>query len=243
MFAVLDLLSWQDPARSGTVFLIGLALFVSHSVLGMSLSAIAAQLCAISLAISGGIAVHNGLNAGKAIPVLSIPYDESDVRGTLSGLSDRFVAALRHANYLLSWQSPKESVRALAYAWLGVRFSWLAAPPVLFTAWVVGFCVGPAYRAVQPQVDAALRTYVQPPLAQLNKAVHGVVGQVVSQVQAQPGLARIVSGTAGLVGLYTFWSSLSFASLATLAALGVAGTDALGVAAGQAGQGSREHVE
>ena len=125
--------TWGNPLVSGASASVIGALFLAHVALGFSIASIVSQVAVIALVVAAAIHLHNSLQPHAALPQLALPLDRASVSQLGVLAADRLNIAIERANAILSWEHPVQSGRALAYAWLAVRFAWLAAPGWIFT--------------------------------------------------------------------------------------------------------------
>lgn len=171
--AAARLFSWVDVPTSAFAFSVGASLLVAHGLLGYTLAGVAAQSAVVALLASAGVVLYNAVMEGKALPPPRIPVHPDTLARASTVAGERAAAALARSNELLSWRDMGASARALAYAWLVYRFSWLLSPRVLIAGWVAAFVATPAYAAASAPVDAALARHVLPLVATIQVRARG----------------------------------------------------------------------
>lgn len=219
--------TWASPLVSGAAFSVVGALFLAHVALGFSLASIASHVAVIAIVVAAAIHLHNTLQPQAALPQLSLPLDRASVSQLGVLASDRLNLVIERVNAVLSWEHPLASARALAYAWLSLRFAWLAAPGWVLTASLLAFVATPAYLQFQRLVDAAVDNRLMPVVQAVAKQIMAVEASASAAAAANATTAALGAAVAGVVSLWLFWGAFSFSGLFTLASLAVAARDAL----------------
>jgi hypothetical protein len=126
------ILSWEDTVSSAAPFAAGFALFVAHSVLDYSLPSIVAHLLFTVLFASAGLHAFKTFKGTDLLPPLSLPVSAEWFAERASAAGRAASGLVEQLNAWLSWRDWQASTRALAYAWLITRFTFLASPGYLF---------------------------------------------------------------------------------------------------------------
>ena len=139
-----------------------LALFVAHVILGYTVLQTVAHLSVVALIIAGIVTIHNQLQPSASLPRLSVPYDRAAISHLFALLGEGVINTAEYVNGLLQWRDVLASLRALAWAWLVARFSFLLNPFPLVTLGALAFVAAPAYLSFQRVVDQAFMEHALP---------------------------------------------------------------------------------
>jgi hypothetical protein len=203
---LLALISWVEPAKSGTAAAFGIALFVARAQ-GVTLLSVILQVLLAALVGSGAVQAHNSLMGGK-LPALTVPLPSAVIERACAVAAVRGTAALTTTNVLLSWADPINSVRALAYLTLGIKAAALVNSKNFLALWCLAFVAGPALSAARGPLErwsAAFAVQARPMYA----AVQGQVHSVQSWAAVKPSLAQVVLTSVALGLAYFAWPILS----------------------------------
>jgi hypothetical protein len=201
----------------------GVSLYLAFCCFEYPFPSIFTHLAVLGLLHSGLVAAVAALGLAPRLPAVlaaplarvpELPAGAEQIRPVVAALGERLVAAVARANALLRWTRPKESARALAYAWLATQHAFLLSPGWLLFFWVLGFALAPAYTFFQRDVDAAVSTQVLPKV-DLARGVCASVAQRATAALCSNTAAPVAAATVACALLYVFWDWWTFAGLAT----------------------------
>jgi hypothetical protein len=211
---------------SFATLLVTTASYVSFYTFSSTLVGLASTLVVTALFISGAASAYNLYISANPIaglpsrlPTLALPINSGNIEGLFASIGSSIVSFLEKLNGHLSWQSPSESVKALGYAWLVMRFAPLLTPGWLLFYVLVGFVLAPAYLLNQPIADKAFTTQVLPQIKKASETIKATQQAALRYLHANQQVALIVGAVASSLILYFSWNIISISGLFTTAAL------------------------
>lgn len=228
--------SWSNPFLSGAVLAAATTLYLSFYSFNSTLLGLASTLVVIALGLSGLETLYNNHNVAQQLPVqglpaklptLALPVNSGSIEGLFAAMGAAVVSFLEMLNGHLTWQSPSESIKALGYAWLVMRFAALLTPGWLLFYALLSFVVAPLYLLNQPMVDSAFTTQVLPQLKKVAHTITSTQTAALHWLKTNQPVALIGGAVSGALLLYFAWGAVSFSGLFTTAALTRATLDAV----------------
>lgn len=116
-------------------------------------------------------AAHYLKSQGVSLPSLSIPPNHAVVTHVRNFLSDAPACAVEKFNKIVSWETPQYSIRALAFAWLALRFQCLLSLGTLVFTVFAAVLTPFAWEAAKPAAEPHLREVIIPKAKETIKLV------------------------------------------------------------------------
>lgn len=206
------LFAWHDRRTSTAAFLLGFAVWFSHTLHGYSLPGISLHIAFGYLAYSFIIALKNALFEGPKTTPPQINW-VVELVGKLSVTAAAATSGLTEkGNAILAWSDGPSSLWWAASVWLAARGSFLFTPALVLTAWVAVFVAAPAYELRHAAVDAFIGS-LGAVVFSLQTHVRGAKAAVRSVFESNRTFSVAGSFFLSIALLYVLWGVLSLTTI------------------------------